>query len=117
MTLTAFNRRRRELAVQQAGQVQAATLQVVAEPRLPEEIIPAKKPLSRMNKAELLAAAAERGVEVVETATKKEIIAALTAAEPADEQQEDTQPPNAQQSDDEGDGSGDQSETAENEQE
>ena len=111
MTLTAFNRRRRELAVQQAGQVQAATLHVVATPGPPEEIIPAEKPLTRMNKAALLAVAAERGVEVAETATKKEIVAMLTA-ESADDQQNDNQ-----QSDDEDDGSGDQSETAENEQE
>jgi len=113
MTLTAFNRRRRELA----AQAEAAREEAEKPTPVVTETAPAEKPLSRMNKAELLAAAAERGVEVVETATKKEIIAALTAAEPADEQQEDTQPPNAQQSDDEGDGSGDQSETAENEQE
>lgn len=84
MTLTAFNRRRRELAAaQQAGQVQAATLHQVAEPGPPEEIIPVEKPLTRMNKAALLAVAAERGVEVPETATKADIIALLE--EPAEE--------------------------------
>lgn len=74
MTLTAFNRRRRELAAQQAG----------AEK--PEPVAPDEKPLTRMNKAELLAVAAERGVEVSDTDTKADIIALLE--ESAENEQE-----------------------------
>lgn len=38
------------------------------------------KPLARMNKTELLAIAAEEGVEVEESATNKEIVAAIEQA-------------------------------------
>lgn len=82
MTLTAFNRRRRELA----AQAEAAREEAEKPTPVVTETAPAEKPLTRMNKAELLVAAAERGVEVAETATKADIIALLE--ESAENEQE-----------------------------
>ena len=77
MTLTAFNRRRRELA----AQAEAAREEAEKPTPVVTETAPAEKPLTRMNKAELLAVATERGVEVSDTDTKADIIALLEAPE------------------------------------
>lgn len=83
MTLTAFNRRRREIAAQQA---EAEREEAEKPTPVVTETAPAEKPLTRMNKAELLAVATERGVEVSDTDTKADIIALLE--EPAENEQE-----------------------------
>lgn len=52
----------------------------LSDPDAPEPVAEEGKPLSRMNKAELLAVAEAENILVIETATNREIVAAIEAA-------------------------------------
>lgn len=78
MTLTAFNRRRRELAAEAAR----------AEPEAEAAADGQVRPLDQLTKAELLEVAANTGVEVAASAPKAQIIEALLAKPAAENELE-----------------------------